>query len=301
MLSLNAALRSVWLRVRLWCDVLTSPKNADVQLLHVSPKRHSKLAILAHFDIHGRVDAYVLAYIRELAACGFDVALISTCAHLEPHDLAEVRKSCCVVATRTNRGIDFGSWKVGLKAVTDWQTYERLLLVNDSVFGPLFPLAPLLAKAEDLNVGLVGLTDSPEFTPHLQSYFLLFNLEQRGAASFVADYFNRVRLLGGKQNAIWAYEVRLAPCADAAGLTWRALFPAREQANYKPGAAFNPTHDSWDTLISAHAFPFLKRELLTRNPKHIANTASWPQVVTAAASDYDPRVIHDYLERIGTP
>jgi lipopolysaccharide biosynthesis protein len=301
MVSLNSTLQFAWRRARLWSDVWTSPKTADVQLLHVSPKRRTKLAILAHFDVHDRVDAYVLGYVRELVACGFDVALVSTCAHLEPRDLEEVRKWCCVVATRTNRGIDFGSWKVGLKAVTDWQTYERLLLANDSVFGPLFPLGPHLAKAESLDAGLVGMTDSHEFTPHLQSYFLLFNLERRGVASFVEEYFNRVRLLSGKQNAIWAYEVRLAPAAAAAGLSWRALFPVAEQPAYKPGAPFNSTHNAWSTLISSHQFPFLKRELLTRNPKGIPDTGSWPEVVAGAASNYETRIIRDYLERIRTP
>lgn len=295
--SLNSALRYLGRRARLLLDVLTSPKTADVQLLHVSPKQQRKLALLAHFDVHGRIDEYVLGYIRELVACGFDVALVSTCAHLEPRDLEEVRKLCCVVATRTNRGIDFGSWKVGLKAVTDWQTYERLLLVNDSVFGPLFPLAPVLAKAEALKVGLVGLTDSHEFTFHLQSYFLLFNLERHGVASFVADYFNRLRLLGVKQNAIWAYEVQLAPRAAAAGVTWRALFPSAEQPRFMAGAPYNATHDAWDTLISTHHFPFLKRELLTRNPKRMGNVATWPQVLAHAGSPYDARLISDYLAR----
>lgn len=298
MASLGSALRSAWRRARLWGDVWTSPKTADVTLLHVSPKRQTKLAILAHYDVHGRVDAYVLGYVRELVACGFDVALVSTCAHLDPRDLDEARQLCCLVATRTNRGIDFGSWKVGLKAVSDWQTYERLLLVNDSVFGPLFPLAPLFIKAETLDAAVVGLTDNQEFTPHLQSYFLLFNLERRGVTSFVEDYFSRVRLLGSKQNAIWAYEVRLTPRAADAGLSWRALFPVAEQPQFEPGAPFNVTHDAWDTLISAQRFPFLKRELLTRNPKNIPHTATWPQVVIGAASSYDTQLIRDYLERV---
>lgn len=298
--ALGSALRSAWRRVRLGGDLLLSPKTADATLLHVSPKRQTKLAILAHFDVHGRIDAYVLGYVRELVACGFDVALVSTCAHLDPRDLDEARQWCCLVATRTNRGIDFGSWKVGLKAISDWQTYERLLLVNDSVFGPLFPLASVFAKAEALDVAVVGMTDGHEFTPHLQSYFLLFDLERHGVGSFVEDYFNRVRLLRVKQNAIWAYEVRLASCAAAAGLSWRALFPAAEQPKFVPGAPFNVTHDSWDTLISAQRFPFLKRELLTRNPKHIPHVATWPQVVTEAASSYDIRLIRDYLERVRT-
>ena len=41
--------------------------------------------------------------------------------------------------------------------------------------------------------------------------------------------------------------------------------------------------------------------LLTRNPKRIPNTTTWPQVVKDATSSYDTQLISEYLERIQTP
>ncbi len=285
-------------RAAFYSDVFTSPRQASVQVLHSAPKRARKLAILAHFDVHGRIDPYVLGYLDELTRCGFDTAIVSTCAELNPTDVTATSERCRLIATRTNRGIDFGSWKVGLESIDDWPSYERLLLVNDSVFGPLFPLEPLFSKADAFGVPLVGMTDSDESLPHLQSYFLQFNLQHTGCAAFVKRYYRRIRLLNSKHNAIAAYEKPLAAAAHRHGLAWRALFSAKDQPGFEPRATFNPTHDAWDAIIQKMGFPFLKRELLTRNPKHVPGIDRWPQLIRDAGSAYDPELIHNYLRRI---
>ncbi len=288
-------------RAAFYSDIFTSPRHASVQLLHSAPKRARKLAILAHFDVHGRIDPYVHRYLDELTCCGFDTAIVSTCAALDPADVTATSELCRMIATRTNRGIDFGSWKVGLELIDDWQSYERLLLINDSVFGPLFPMEPLFSKADAFCVPLVGMTDSDESLPHLQSYFLHFNLQHAGCAAFVAWYYDRIRLLNSKHNAIAAYEMPLATTAQRRGLAWRALFPAKDQPGFKPRATFNPTHDAWDAIIQTMGFPFLKRELLTRNPKQVPGIERWPQLIRDAGSTYDPELIRNYLHRIQSP
>lgn len=298
--TLRSAFHYTLQRARLWADVWTSPQRAEATVLHLGPKRASKLAILAHFDVHGRIDAYALHYLEALTRCGFDAVLVSTCASLDNEDLQRAKAVCRGVMTRTNRGIDFGSWKAGLATLPDWQQYQHLLIANDSVFGPLFSLEPLFARATALNVDVVGMTDSYDSAPHLQSYFLLFDLRTPRCVAFVDRYFRRVRLLAGKQHTIWAYEVPLAARARRAGLTWSALFSAKDQPQWSTDRATNPTHDAWDSLILQQHFPFLKRELLTRNPRHVARTEAWPEVIRASGSDYDCDLVRRYLARTKT-
>ena len=141
------------------------------------PKRSRNLrlvCVFSHFDAAGRILPYVQRYLSELVRCGFELHLVTTSPNLRSSDRLEVERAGVRVHCRENVGMDFASWQWALNHVVPLAEVDWLLLVNDSVFGPIFDLEPLFCAQFAKNWDFWGITDSYEVAWHLQSYFLCF-------------------------------------------------------------------------------------------------------------------------------
>ena len=96
-----------------------------------------------------------------------------------------------------NKGWDFGMWHYGLmNSTTD--SYERIALVNDSCI--LFkPLTDFFNWLNASNLDLAGITDSSQYTYHLQSYFIVMN--KRAIAPIVAYFKQQPRPAQGTRDS----------------------------------------------------------------------------------------------------
>jgi lipopolysaccharide biosynthesis protein len=283
-----------------------------------------KVCIFVHFDRRGRVHEYVLYYLRALQAAGFRIVFVSNAPKLDPAGLEKVRGIADLVLRRANVGYDFGAYKDGLSAIPDLGALDMLLLANDSVYGPFSPIADLVARADCGRAQFWGLTDSWEGSYHLQSYFLLFGRDAIGNAAFAA-FWRGVRYVNAKSYVIRKYEVGLSERLMKAGLRGGAMFSAREVSRVlfdevnagalkdpamdedsrkylkrmlgvvERGAPLNISHFFWDRLIAKMGCPFLKRELLEKNPVAIPYVSRWQEVI-GEVSDYDTDLIVRHLE-----
>ena len=187
----------------------------------------------------------------------------------------------------------------------------------------------MLAALRAGGAGLFGLTESIQGGPHLQSYFLL----ARGAAA-TGDLFRflgEMRMSHSKWLVVQRGELRLArwmrgrghrvaalfgyhrlvaaALADAGGAgAARRLPPAAARAGRRcrrrrAGALLraqplNPTHHLWHALVRRLGFPFLKTELVRRNPGRLPGIDGWRALVPAEAPCPVP-VIEAHLPRHG--
>jgi lipopolysaccharide biosynthesis protein len=283
-----------------------------------------KVCVFVHFDRRGRIHEYVLYYLRSLRAAGFKVVFVSNAPTLDPAGLAQVLGIAQLALRRANVGYDFGAYKDGLSAIPDLAAVDLLLLANDSVYGPFSPIADILARADPARAQFWGLTDSWESSYHLQSYFLLFGRAAAGHPAFAA-FWRGVRYVNAKSYVIRKYEVGLSERLMQAGLRGAALFSAREVSRVlfdavdagalkdpaldedsrlylermhgvvERGATLNISHFFWDRLIVELGCPFLKRELLEKNPVAVPYVSRWQEVI-GQVSDYDTDLIVRHLE-----
>lgn len=260
------------------------------------------VALLSHFERRGQLRETTRQLAVSLADAGFSVVLVSNAGRLQPSAMAALQDVCAAVVIRANSGYDFGAWadamhRLGLPR----EETSRLLLVNDSVYGPLAPLPPLFAAMEASGGDIWSLTDSWQKRYHLQSYFMLAY-----PAAFRSEawrkFWRSVRPLVGKHAVIRSYEVGLSQRMLRAGLRCRAVFgyrsvlarqladasearvgPRMRQARRVRLAAalrqpLNPTSDLWRALLQM-GFPFIKRELLRDNPGRVQDLVDWQRVV----------------------
>lgn len=285
----------------------------------------SRVALFVHHDRRGDVQAFVRRYLEGLRDAGCDILFVTNSGQLQPEAMAYLQGICAGVLIRRNVGYDFGAMREGLEqfALPRANT-ELLLIANDSVYGPLQPLGPLLDRIDFAAADLWGATESWQQYYHLQSYFIA-----AGPAVFRhpawSDFWSNVRPVDHKTWIITQYEVGLTRRMLRAGLRCAALWPyteligeivpgsisgdadgdVREQQDRRirglhvKGRAMNPTTDLWRVLLQ-QGYPFLKRELLRENPSHVADVSEWRQVVrtvsTVDMADFElnlKRTAHD--------
>ena len=277
----------------------------------LSEKKSDKLCLMAHFDPQGRIEPYVLYYVKALAEEGFDVVLISTSAVLDDSDVKNALKYCRGIIVRKNIGLDFASWKTAFDFIPDVWKYDRILLANDSVFGPFTSLKEVLKKFEESSAQVCGLTDCHQIDYHLQSYFLFFKKEIFNNPTFV-NFWENMRIKHVKMEIVREYEVGFSSKLLSAGVELFALYKYDEILKYVKASIpdfqyisdlekhpLNSSLHMWDILLGKYNYPFIKTEILKTNRFNSSLVANWKTLVPESGRDLVP-IIENYLEKFAT-
>lgn len=317
--------------VTLGTDIAENRRDPAARLIRVegAPGTGGSLLLYAHFVRHGGVSPMVLLQLREYARLGFRVVFI-TGAALPEADWRAVCEVADAAVQRRNFGLDFGAWSDALRTVLAGQeSWDELLLANDSVIGPLRPLDPVLARLRAAGDGVFGLTEGVQHGSHLQSYFVL--ARGHAATSAVVRFLRGLTLSDSKSRTIRRGELGLSRKIRQAGLPLAAMHgyaelerlaagspAARESlAVTAPGLArvlhatgrsfplrramldmpLNPMHHFAALLVHALRFPFVKTELLLANPVRVPEALDWHELIPADAS-CGAALAYDHLIRL---
>ena len=306
------ALGRVRVRVMAWLSFLASFLRRPSQIVARWPEGAvalgPRVAIFVHWDGNGAVQEPVRHYLRALREAGLSIVFVSNAGKLREDAWAALRGLCDMALLRRNIGYDFGAMREGLEACAlPRPETEMVLIVNDSVYGPLAPLDETLAKIDFDAADVWGATESWQRRYHLQSFFLVAGRRALESAAW-RRFWSRVRPVKSKAWVIWHYEIGLTRRLIAAGLRCSAIWPYLEMlhdldislleleeikdpllasrkihANRIRLAAvgrnpLNPSADLWRQLLRAR-FPFIKRELLLKNPTGIEDVSDWRDAV----------------------
>lgn len=264
------------------------------------------LCVLAHFDRDNVVDDYVVGYLRALDELGCETVFVSTAENLDDDSIGKITPFCSKFIIKQNVGYDFASWRTGLEAVGDLSAYDRLIIANDSVYGPLQDLRKVFAEMAGRKVAFWGITDSLKYGRHLQSYFLVYGKAVLQSGEF-QEFWRRLPDYRHKYVVIIEGEVGLSRRLVAAGLDFAAYCPIEavqeaQQADAGTlGAKFrdpriSPTLRSWRALMGMGC-PFLKIQLLRDNPMQVPDLDDW-EAVLGEVSGYDLDLIRNHLARV---
>jgi hypothetical protein len=285
---------------------LRSPR----QVVRSWPEGHialsPRVAVFVQFDRRGRVRPHVLNYVAMLQQCGFSVVFVTNSGLLRDESMAALQPLCAGILIRRNVGYDFGAMREGLDFLAlPRENTEMVLIANDSVYGPVRPLDPLLAQIDFDAADIWGATESWQTRYHLQSYFVVAGRSALTSEAWRA-FWRQVRPVQSKAWVISRYEVGLTQSLVRGGLRCAAIWPytdlinrvdpslmaAADEADVDPSTTarrshagrirhgavarrpLNPTSELWRQLLQA-GYPFLKRELLRENPTNVLDIAEW--------------------------
>jgi lipopolysaccharide biosynthesis protein len=230
------------------------------------------VCLFAHFDKDDRLDDYVLRYLAKLNELNFAIVLISA-SRLAPAEIAKTQGLCDDVMVRGNGGgLDFASWSAGFAKHGD-AIGGRLLLANDSVYGPLGDLGNALDRLTRSPADFYGMVESVEIASHLQSWFVLLQPQVVRSAAFrsiMAQPFTAM----GRPEIIRSGEVGLSRQLIAAGFRYGALYRHNGTATLPPRHDANPMLLHWREALFDAGVPFLKITLLRDNPLGMEDPAA---------------------------
>lgn len=291
------------------------------------------VAVFVHFDAAGRVLPPTRAFLRGLKRAGLSIVFVTNSGHILDEDKAFLQDHCSAVLIRRNIGYDFGAWRDALDTMGLPRTETRTLyLVNDSVYGPFTDLAPLLASIDFARADIWGITESWQHHYHLQSFFLACG-EAAIRSPAWRRFWHSVRPIPCKDWVIRHCEIGFTRALARDGIRTAALFPndallddtelqrlerlvaaddevdgrdARLRAEAvhaeriltcarREPVPLNPSIDLWRQLLQA-GYPFVKRELLLRNPTKVTDVFEWEEVVVESLHA-DPQPLADEIRR----
>ncbi|WP_294539542.1 rhamnan synthesis F family protein [uncultured Rhodoblastus sp.] len=274
----------------------------------------TKIAIYAHYASTGRVSEMVFTQIAIYVELGFEINFVTMSPKLLDADIVKLKMLCRTIILRRSFGRDFGAWRDVLRSeALDRRSIEELLLLNDSVLGPIRPLEPMF-KVMRATEGLWGLTDSDQSGAHLQTYFLL--VRGRAAVKAVVSFFDSLRLSSDKEETIRRGELQFSRRIANAGVPVFAFFGRRQveaaaledpllchevamsidsafyvESDYNEEIRklrlrrgfithnYNPTHQMAEVLVAKFGFPFIKTELIVVNPCNMTIAKKWSSFV----------------------
>jgi lipopolysaccharide biosynthesis protein len=242
--------------------------RASLSFLHgeINQSVPEQVCLYTHFDYEDVVDPYVFNVLKVLQECGFSIVFISTCNRLIEQDIERLSNYCSAVVLRENKGLDFGGWAQILMTYPQLLEAEQLLLTNDSVYVVCADLKLYFDKIKADQADFWGMTESFQTTPHLQSYFLLFEKKVIQSDVF-KQFWEKYEHIDDKQRLIAAYELRLTKLLTSAGFSYASLLDQKVNcAELEDFWQINPAHHLWKALVVHCDAPFVKVELFRNNP-----------------------------------
>jgi lipopolysaccharide biosynthesis protein len=186
-----------------------------------------------------------------------------------------------------NCGWDFGMWKHALHNL-DLSGVDELVLTNSSVFGPIFPLAPICEQMTNAPCDFWGMTDNFERVWHLQSYFLVFKRNVIHSEAFRL-FWSSVLPYRSKIPVVLSYEVGLTSFLIDSGFHPGAFLPTEAWTSWAERRGMDLTR-RWNTTLFhpmqliEHGMPFVKVMLLRDN---VGGVRLGPVYRAMAGAGYD--------------
>lgn len=179
-----------------------------------------RVAVFAAFSVDGAVTERVLHYLKGLRAVADCIVAVYDNDLIDEEALKLSGLADHVIAMRHGE-YDFGSYKRGmlwLERAGHLESSSQLILCNDSCYGPLGSFVPMVSDMDARGYDFWGMTDSNQFSYHLQSYFISL-----GRKVFRSAPFRRFILSVTKQpsvaEVIMKYELGLTRSLVNAGFS----------------------------------------------------------------------------------
>ena len=244
----------------------------------------SKVAIFLIYQPRGLLGSTLLTC-KHMAAKGYSVLLVSN-TPLSISDREQLEQVCWRIAVRPNFGYDFGGYRDGIRLLNEsGADPDTLVILNDSIWWPIFPDDDILERMESAGFDVVGTImhhkpgrarirkPRPAF---LESYFFWFNRRATSSTAF-RDFWKQYRISSIKYNAVHRGERRLTAAMSAGGLSVRGLFSKEDLAQALRGVDADEVARTLQ--YGAYIDPDFKEEasILLSEPR----TSSWQDRVVA--------------------
>lgn len=233
--------------------------------------RKNSLAILVVFTDDGMIDNYVI-YLAEHIKVIVKTLIITVNGELKESMRKKLDNCSDHVFERKNEGFDCGAYKDTLEKYFGWdkvKKFDELILLNDSCYGPIYPLEAVFEQMDKRKLDFWGITEQTPIKAgnysnvllpyHIQTYFVVITKGMLHSKHF-SDFWNLVKLSNEYDDTVSNFELKFTHYFNARGYSSGA---------YVDCSAFCKSVDETQAyifmnsfrLISEHKCPFLKKKV----------------------------------------
>jgi len=256
-----------------------------------------RAAIFVFYDKAGVCDDYVAYYLGEIKKVCERLVVVSN-GSLTPEALDRFLEYTGQgdLVVRENKGFDAWGYRAGLMHIgfEALAEYDEVLIANDTVFGPVYPLTGIfdeMEQKEDLDFW--GMTQHPSYEKedlvtrnnpygyapeHLQTYFIVFRKSLLQAEVF-ERFWTKLLPIEEYEEAVGKFETIMTKMFSDEGFSWDSFVHVKDIATDDP----NFTLYCPATMLRDHRFPFLKCRVFKQD------------TLTLNAGD-QPRDAFDYIK-----
>lgn len=258
-----------------------------------------RIGLLVFYDKDGIVDDY-LTYFLDHFISFLDDFLIVCNGSVKNSGFIKLQKYTSKIYFRLNRGFDGGAYKEIIGQNLDHiKEFDELILLNDTFFGPFYPLSDMFGKMDSLDIDFWGITrhpKTPTYAEHLQSYFLAIRSRILRSQDFI-DFWEGMQSTDNFDAAVANFEVHFTEFFSQKGYCWKSYVDStRYDSQYDLNLNYNQNYYKTADLIQYYHDPFLKKKDFSLNSEGRVNLISALGFVKNS-TNYDVNLIWKTLLR----
>lgn len=274
-------------------------------------KRNS-LAILVVFAEIEKLDHYIFFLAKQI---GLTVQrmVITVNGKVNGESVKKLESCTDDIFIRENKGFDCGAYKDTLENYIGWnevRKYDELILLNDSSYGPIYPLAPIFEKMDKRKLDFWGITEQTPIRAgnyslvllpyHVQTYFVVIGKRMLHSEDF-SDFWKHVTLSDEYDDTVANFELRFTDYFNSRGYMSGAYVDSKAFCKSVDEMQAYVFMDSY-YLIAEHGCPFVKKKVFLYPHKLVLSsnageTAYKTLEYIAQHTDYDEDLIWQHLIR----
>ena len=259
-----------------------------------------RICLFAGFDKDNIIHDYVVYYLKELST-------VADVYYMADNEINDEEKNKITPYVKEAYGFhhskyDFGSWQELIKII-GWDKlseYNELVLANDSVFGPLYPMVDffnIIEQDKEWDVcGYTGGKLEKAKHPHivskdidgLASFFLVFK-KNAFISNIFKNYICSEIKINNYKDVVLQYEITLAYQFYSAGFNVKAYL-----YNINP-------YEDWYKVINKNRYSlFIKKKIFVSGKKMAAECKAFLYKLFFKYNNfynYDVTLIDDYIKK----
>ena len=257
-----------------------------------------RLCIFSFHDVHGVVDDYVTYFLKEMGR-HVERILFYSSGPLNEKSGRALQGIAHEVIIRPREGLDVLAYKEGLEriAFNDGHTYDEVLMVNHTCYGPIYPFTELFDTMEKRDCDFWGVTAHMEMGPdpstgsgrlpyYIHTNFMAVRSKMLSSPAF-REYWKALSAEPANEEASKGHEAIFTEYFTKLGFESDTYLDCRKYSTHYPALL-----DIDEMLIDRN--PLLERRAFFHDPRFLEYyAADLPRAlqVMARTSAYDPALI----------
>lgn len=172
-------------------------------------------------SVDGEIEDYVYYLVDAVRKISTRTVLVVN-GEIKDNHKKRIIESGVDVFKRENTGFDSGAYKDALEKYVGWdevKKYDELILLNDSCYGPVYPLENVFEEMDKREVDFWGITEqqpiyesdySTSIIPyHIQSYFIAVKSRMLKSNEF-KDFWENIKVSDDYMQTVYNFELKFA-------------------------------------------------------------------------------------------